>query len=188
MKDSKGFSMLELMVTIAIVAIVSAIAIPSFIKWLPDYRLRGAATDLFSNMQWARMYAIKQNKSCAVFFSVANNQYYIGTDSGVTGDWTQVVVTNPPKLVQLGSYNSGVQFGKGNATAPVGGGSFGNMVSYLYTSPTTGATATILVFDSRGLANAGWVYLTNDQGDAYAVGTQTSGVVMLQKYLGGQWQ
>ena len=50
-KKQKGFSVVELLVTIAIIAILVAAAVPAIIRWLPDYRLKMATRDLFSRLQ-----------------------------------------------------------------------------------------------------------------------------------------
>ncbi|MBW2342352.1 MAG: prepilin-type N-terminal cleavage/methylation domain-containing protein, partial [Deltaproteobacteria bacterium] len=65
MKRSNGFSFIELLVTIVILGIVALIAIPGFSRWLPNYRLRAATRDVFSNFQHARLTAIKRHRTCA---------------------------------------------------------------------------------------------------------------------------
>jgi len=69
MKRSNGFSFIELLVTIVILGIVALIAIPGFSRWLPNYRLRAATRDVFSNFQHARLTAIKRHRTCAVTFN-----------------------------------------------------------------------------------------------------------------------
>jgi prepilin-type N-terminal cleavage/methylation domain-containing protein len=59
MIKNKGFTLIEMMVVIAITAIVSAIAIPNFYSYAAGMKLRSASRDLFSNMQKARMNAIR---------------------------------------------------------------------------------------------------------------------------------
>ncbi|MBW1668898.1 MAG: prepilin-type N-terminal cleavage/methylation domain-containing protein, partial [Deltaproteobacteria bacterium] len=49
MKKSDGFTLLELLVTIVIFGIIASIAIPGFSRWLPNYRLKGVARDIYSN-------------------------------------------------------------------------------------------------------------------------------------------
>lgn len=64
-----GFTLIELLVIIAILSILMGIAIPGFSIWLPNYRLRNAVRDLYSNFQMAKMRAIKENRNCAVTFN-----------------------------------------------------------------------------------------------------------------------
>lgn len=44
--DESGFSLIELVVVIAMVAIISAIAIPNMIGWRGERQLRGAVNNL----------------------------------------------------------------------------------------------------------------------------------------------
>jgi prepilin-type N-terminal cleavage/methylation domain-containing protein len=82
LSSKSGFTLIELVVTISIFSILAAIAIPGFTKWLPSYNLKSAARDVFSNMQLAKLDAIKSNNSCTVTFDVAGNKYTMGLISG----------------------------------------------------------------------------------------------------------
>ncbi len=64
-----GFTMLELMIAIGIIAILTAIAVPNIINWLPNYRLKAAARDLVSNFQKAKMEAVKTNTDVVITFT-----------------------------------------------------------------------------------------------------------------------
>jgi type IV fimbrial biogenesis protein FimT len=69
--SAEGFSLIELLVIIGILAIAGAIAIPGFARWFPNYQLRAAARDAHSNFQRAKMAAVKRNVNCAVTFNQA---------------------------------------------------------------------------------------------------------------------
>ena len=94
-KKSAGFTLVEILITIAIIGIVAAIAIPNFLTVLPKWRAKSAATDLFSNLQLAKMTAIRQGRDCSVTFSTGPDQY-------------QISLLN--KTVSLATYGSGLQF------------------------------------------------------------------------------
>ena len=59
-KKNTGFTLIELMVAIAIISIVSIIAVPRFNDMIPRYRLKAAARNLQANMQKAKVRAIKE--------------------------------------------------------------------------------------------------------------------------------
>lgn len=58
--DARGFTMIELMVTIAVLAILAAIAAPSFTSTIERWRVRGTIEDLQSSIYLARSEAIKR--------------------------------------------------------------------------------------------------------------------------------
>ena len=80
MRKDKGFTLIEMMVVIAIMAIVSAIAIPNFYSYAAGMKLRSASRDLYSTLQNTRMKAIRQNTRWAVEFTASS---YRVVDCGV---------------------------------------------------------------------------------------------------------
>ncbi len=62
----RGFTLVELMSTIAILSILTALAAPSFASFSSSQRLRGAATDLMTTLLAARSEAIKRNADVTV--------------------------------------------------------------------------------------------------------------------------
>jgi type IV fimbrial biogenesis protein FimT len=75
MRKNSGFTITELMVTIAVIAILASLAIPNFIAWLPNYRLRSGTEEIQSTLQFARLTAIKRNATATVTFDIANETY-----------------------------------------------------------------------------------------------------------------
>jgi type IV fimbrial biogenesis protein FimT len=68
-KKCSGVTAIELLVVVVIIAIFATFAIPAFSVWLPNYRLRTASRDLLSNLQRAKLTAIKRNSLCTVTFN-----------------------------------------------------------------------------------------------------------------------
>ena len=84
---SRGFTLVELMVTLAVAAVLLMMASPSFSALLNGNRLTGAASDLVAALQSARMEAVRLNARVQV----------CGSEDGTTcgGDperWTGWVV------------------------------------------------------------------------------------------------
>ena len=75
MRRNSGFTLTELMVTIAVISILASLAIPNFVAWLPNYRLRSGAEEIHSTLQLARVRAIKQNATATVAFNIANETF-----------------------------------------------------------------------------------------------------------------
>ena len=85
-KRKSGFTAIELMVTIVILAVMTMIAIPAFMSWMPGMRLNGAARQIMGDLMAARMNAVKQNNEFKIFFnSPAANQYQILDDNDNDG-------------------------------------------------------------------------------------------------------
>ena len=105
MQKRSGFTLIQLTVVIALLAILTAVGVPNFLSWLPKYRLKSAARDLYSNLHLAKMLAIKANKKCRV-------KYYKNPD--------RYTVALLNKTIRLSDYKSGITFqGPNNQTFAV---------------------------------------------------------------------
>ncbi|HEX2830954.1 MAG TPA: GspH/FimT family pseudopilin [Burkholderiales bacterium] len=68
-----GFTIFELIVSMAVAAVLAALALPSFAEFIDDNRLRGVATELVSDLNLARAEAIKRNARVLVCPKVGNS-------------------------------------------------------------------------------------------------------------------
>ena len=89
-----GFTLIELMIVIAIIAILSAISVPTFSSYMATRRLNGAARQVQGDLMATRMQAVSSNKLVAVSF-INSNQYTIFFDNNNNGsiDSGETIVT-----------------------------------------------------------------------------------------------
>jgi len=173
-----GFTLIELLVTFVILGIVTAIAVPGFSRWLPGYRLKSASRELYSNMQLAKMGAVKNNADWAIVFdtTAGAHRYLICSDKGADGSWSNTADNTIEKTIILSDYESGVDYGHGSATddIPNNGAPPADNITY---------GSDVAVFNPRGTGSGGYVYLQNNKNTTtYGVGTRTSGVILLRKW------
>lgn len=70
LSDSKGFTITELIIVIALIGIMMAIAAPSIISQITHLRLTRSVRDVVSELNAARFKAIAQNRRYQVEFTV----------------------------------------------------------------------------------------------------------------------
>lgn len=103
---SGGFTLIELMISIVVLAIVIALGVPSYRTWIQNTKLRNAAESILNGLQLARSEAVARNQ--AVRFSMgAGSSWTVCLIDGVdctliqsraTGDGSSAavsVVANP---------------------------------------------------------------------------------------------
>lgn len=79
-----GFTLIEILIVIAVIGMLSAVAIPTYSQQLPKYRLNGAARLVMSDLVVARQRAISQMQKVQVLFA-AEHAYTLWTDSNDNG-------------------------------------------------------------------------------------------------------
>jgi prepilin-type N-terminal cleavage/methylation domain-containing protein len=176
-KRKGGFTIVELVVALAIMGIAVSAAIPGFSRWLPGYRLKGAATHVYASMQSAKMFAIRDSTDWSLCFSTDFEAFFFKRAG---------VQVSEPKPTWMPSHYKGVIFGYGNATdsIPSSGSPPAGAVTFPFSAPYYEVT-----FNARGLANAeGYVYLQNENNATYAVGTLTTGLILMRKWTGTAWE
>jgi type IV fimbrial biogenesis protein FimT len=80
MHKNSGYTLIEVLTVISIIAIVAGIVLPNVVAWLPKYRLSSGAEEIQSTLQLARLSAIKQNKNATVTFSITTHTFLASVD------------------------------------------------------------------------------------------------------------
>ncbi len=126
MKKNKGFTLIELMVTIAVLAIVASIAAPSFINTLASQNLNTAANEIASALGEGRSRAMvmsnsvfvcpnKDSAAARVSETICVNKLLSSADANQVVAQNRVILVNIPEKVEIKSNNYGVVF-KANGT------------------------------------------------------------------------
>lgn len=135
--NNQGFSLIELIVAVAIIGVLAGIGTVMYLRELPLYRLRDATRLLFSDIQSARVYALRNGAPCTLVQLPANGNGYRIVQNGTV-----------IKTVDLGGF-AGVSFGSVDAAAP---------------APDSGTfTGDQLVVQPSGIASTGSFYLKNNR-------------------------
>lgn len=113
-----GLTAFELTVTLAIMAVIAALTMPPYLKWLRTSRLQSAATNLTTDLELAKVLAIRENAMVVVEFETDSYRIFVddGQGGGTSGDWNRNGTEN---IAQLRDLPAGVQIDTDNLSFPV---------------------------------------------------------------------
>jgi prepilin-type N-terminal cleavage/methylation domain-containing protein len=74
---SKGFSLIETLVVISILAITAIITIPNVITWRSGMQFRAAVNELRNDLEYSKTRAVKENATVTVAFDPTAGQYQL---------------------------------------------------------------------------------------------------------------
>ncbi|MDI3491376.1 MAG: type fimbrial biosis protein FimT [Thauera sp.] len=109
---NRGFTLIELMMAIAILGIIAAIAAPSFIQTIRNNRLTATANEVLLALQLARAEAIKQRRN----LTVCAGQTACTGSADWSGGW---IVTNGDEVIRIWEARPSL-----TVTGPAGGLTF----------------------------------------------------------------
>ena len=146
MSYQKGFSLVELMIVIALMGIMAAIATPALQKYAINRNLKSAARDITSDFLMCKARAIAENRKYRIVFNVAGNDYTIEERNTADTAWINPL-TKAPTSFESDIIFTNVAFG-------------------------AGTTAT---FKTRGTVTAGHVWLKNSRNSTAKITTNITG-------------
>ncbi len=155
MLRNKGFTLIELMIVIAMFGVLSAIITPSFLSWRDRSKVRGDATELRAVFESAKLRAIKHNTNAVVVFpDTTSYQAFVDTNgNGALDAGEDVILTR--------TLSPGV------------------------TMTTITFVGNDMAFNSRGMANGpnstGRVIMTSPGGKSYEVVVSSFGRVRMDR-------
>jgi len=94
LSDQRGVTLVELITVIAIIAIVAGIVTLSSRDTIQNYKLKGAARQIFSDMQLARLRAIKEGRAYALEYSGTAYSVKDAGNDGTFGNSDDHVIKN----------------------------------------------------------------------------------------------
>jgi type II secretion system protein H len=92
-RGSRGFSLIELLVVVAVIGIMAAIALPSFFTWSTTLKYRDTALGIAAKSRLARANAVTKNLQTRVELDVNGKQYRVteGNSPSSSTTWTTVL-------------------------------------------------------------------------------------------------
>ncbi len=104
-----GFTLIDLVMTVAVIAIIAAIATPRYANALTRYRAEAAARRVVADFALARQTAKSTSSSRTVQFDVADDSYLIPNvrELNTTGTMYGVQLQDPPYQAQIVSVDLG---------------------------------------------------------------------------------
>ncbi|MCM2296658.1 GspH/FimT family pseudopilin [Rhodoferax sp.] len=155
----RGFSLIELLVTISVIAILSAIAVPSFQSMIETRRLIAATEGVYAHLQFARSEAVKFGFAANLNVSIkTGTPWCLGISNATAScdcNTAGACVYGPDAVMQrnlIGSEFTNVALSTNQANAQLDGirGGFGGTAGTITLTSSPSNRTTNIVFSRLG--------------------------------------
>lgn len=178
MNSQNGFSLVELMATLAVAAILMTVAVPGFTTLIQNNRMTTTLNDFVSDLALARSEAIKRGSRVTLCKSAD------GQTCTNANDWTQgwIVFPDPNNNATVDGGETLLRIHEAvrdNSASFVGNGNVADYISFVGTGFSRqinglNQTGTLSLCDSRG-DNAAKALVLNNTGRAYTEDSVAAG-------------
>jgi prepilin-type N-terminal cleavage/methylation domain-containing protein len=127
--SSRGFTLIEIIVVVALIAILSTIILPDFKGSLRDYKLNFAARQMAQNIKLVQQKAMSEGIPWRVVFESSRNCYRI--NQGFKS-WKQINLPDGVEFAYIGFSEKTLTFYPSGAAVPAGSIKITNRDKSLY--------------------------------------------------------
>ncbi|MDF1555839.1 MAG: GspH/FimT family pseudopilin [Deferrisomatales bacterium] len=184
-RSPAGFTLVEAMIVVAIIAVMLAVSAPGLLAGLPAMRVNGAARQLLSDLRLARTRSVEQGQWVLVQFDTGADTYLLAYDVNKDNQYTVAADGDPFKQVDLDDDYPSILFGTTVASTSADGVNLDS------------GTANTVTFRSNGTSGeSGEVYLmpsadsgtSNTDRNRRVLLIGATGNLSIESYSGGTWQ
>ena len=106
-RAERGYSLMELLVVVAIIGIVALVTVPALLQLMPQYRIRSAAGETAAAIRMIRSQAMAQRTPWRIQFDLTNTRYRYwrladpNANMSVAANWTPM--RRNPRWPQTGT-------------------------------------------------------------------------------------
>ncbi len=162
-RSEAGYTLLEMMIALAIVGMLTTLAVTNYSEQIPHQQLRDTSANLVAQLRLARQKAISRGTKETILFRPDVRQY----DNSFLG------VQTLPSHVRFGSSSNVKKAPNKDSKIPMDGISF------------IGDSAT---FGSDGTSEMGTIYLTNSKNESVAIAVNITGRIRKYLWNGHDWE